>query len=117
MQQELPNLEFLERKLFQPKQLAKICRISASLTKKLLNTHRNTFVPVKVHSENGYRYFGIDSIKKLVLFKVLKAAPFRYREHEIVILLENHDADKLYELLSISERKLQEFLFGLDRSI
>lgn len=68
--------------------------------------------PARINSENNYRYFDNEVVRRLELLKILKRKPFRLKLQEIKDVLNQVDLSVLESHLRRSEKDLLDFLIS-----
>ena len=94
-------------------EFSKICGVS---TKTLRYYDEMGLInPDEINPENGYRYYSIGQLKKMLLINRLKSYPFPLEEIKVILELEEDQAaEKLYSILYRKRREIQEKLNTID---
>jgi DNA-binding transcriptional MerR regulator len=95
----------MTKKLLQPNEIAK----KAGINKNTLNGYlddRELFPPEKINDGNGYRYYSVNTVETIILFKALGKKPFRFNKVEKKDILQKLDNNKLTQLYNKSKKKL-----------
>jgi len=99
----------MTKKILQPNDIAR----EAGVNKSTLNGYlddRELFPPIKIDSENGYRYYSEDTVDKVKLFKALGKKPFRFTKMEKKEIFKKMDINVLSQLYNESNKKLVLYL-------
>jgi DNA-binding transcriptional MerR regulator len=98
----------LEKRLYQPKDIAKTCGIKISTLNGYLRD-TEMFPPAKVDAENGFRFYDDTTIANLDLFKKLRKKPFVLKIGQVKIVMKKLGARKA-EILHKSNMEIFKYL-------
>lgn len=97
-------------------EFSKICEVS---TKTLRYYDEIGLIhPDEIHPENGYRYYSIRQLKKMLLINRLKSYHFSLEEIKAILDWEGDQAEEeLYSALNRKRREIQDKLHALEYSL
>ncbi|WP_102272481.1 MerR family transcriptional regulator [Cytobacillus massiliigabonensis] len=97
-------------------EFSKICKVS---TKTLRYYDEISLItPDEINPENGYRYYSISQLKKMLLINRLKSYHFSLEEIKAILELEEDQLEeKLYSALNCKKKEIQERLNAFEHTL
>lgn len=74
--------------------------------------------PDEINSKNGYRYYSVEQLKKMIFINRLKSYNFSLEEIKVIAELEEYESEeKLYSALNRKRKKIQEKLSAFEYTL
>ncbi|MEN2768895.1 MerR family transcriptional regulator [Ornithinibacillus xuwenensis] len=97
-------------------EFSKICRVSTKTLR--YYDEIGLITPDEINAENGYRYYSINQLKRMLFINRLKSYHFSLDEIKAILELEeNHAEDQLYSTLHHKREQIQEKLYALEDTL
>ncbi len=97
-------------------EFSKICGVSTKTLR--YYSEIGSIHPEEINEENGYRYYSIKQLKKMLFINRLKSYQLSLEEIKTLVMMEEHEQEeKLYGVLRQKKRELQERMKAYDFTV
>ncbi|MDT3426321.1 DNA-binding transcriptional MerR regulator/effector-binding domain-containing protein [Paenibacillus forsythiae] len=97
-------------------EFSKICEVSAKTLR--YYDEIGLIHPDEINADNGYRYYSISQLKKMLFINRLKSYQFSLEEIKAILELEeDQSGEKLYSALSRKRREIEQQIKALDYTL